>query len=332
METVRDTMPMVPVAGPVLADERIGSMDVLRGVAVLGILLMNILGFALPFAASFDPTVAGGITGANRWIWAINTVLFEGKMRAIFSMLFGAGMLVLTSRLEQRGAAAESADIYYRRLLWLVAFGLAHAYFVWWGDILFFYGVLGLFLFPLRRLAGPTLVAAGLCLLLIGAGRNLLAAVDVRGVRHAALAANAAAASGATLSEEQKAAQAAWEERVKHSKPPEEEIRKETAAYRGSYLDALRQRAGFLAREQPTVLYHFFIFDIGGMMLLGIGLLKLGVFSASRSVRDYWILATLGFGIGLPLAAVSVRNDLVSGFNPATTALSTVGWRWREYR
>ena len=90
------------------------------------------------------------------------TVLFEGKMRAIFSMLFGAGMLVLTSRLEQRGAAAESADIYYRRLLWLVAFGLAHAYFVWWGDILFFYGVLGLFLFPLRRLAGPTLVVAGL--------------------------------------------------------------------------------------------------------------------------------------------------------------------------
>jgi uncharacterized protein len=74
-----------------------------------------------------------------------------------------------------------------------------------------------------------------------------------------------------------------------------------------------------------TVLYHFFIFDIGGMMLFGIGLLKLGIFSASRSVRDYRILATLGFGIGLPLAAVSVRNDLVSGFDPATTALSTVG-------
>ena len=80
MEEVRDTVPMAPVAAPVLAEERIGSMDVVRGVAVLGILLMNILGFALPFAASFDPTVAGGITGANRWIWAINTVLFEGKM------------------------------------------------------------------------------------------------------------------------------------------------------------------------------------------------------------------------------------------------------------
>lgn len=67
METVRDTVPMATVAAPVLAEERIGSMDLLRGVAVLGILLMNILGFALPFAASFDPTVAGGITDANRW-------------------------------------------------------------------------------------------------------------------------------------------------------------------------------------------------------------------------------------------------------------------------
>ena len=180
------------------------------------------------------------------------------------------------------------------------------------------------------RLAGPTLVAAGLCLLLIGAGRNLLAAVDVRGVRHAALAANAAAASGATLSEEQKAAQAAWEERVKHSKPPEEEIRKETAAYRGSYLDAFRQRAGFLARERPTVLYHFFIFDIGGTMLLGIWLLKLGVFSASRSVARLQDPCDAGLRHWPAVAAVSVRNDLVSGFDPATTALSTVGLRWRK--
>src|SRR4029453_12938430 len=90
-------------AQPVLGAERIAAIDVLRGVAVLGILLMNISGFALPFAASFDPTVGGGHTGSNLWVWAVGAVLFEGKMRAIFSMLFGAGMLVLTSRLEHRG-------------------------------------------------------------------------------------------------------------------------------------------------------------------------------------------------------------------------------------
>src|SRR4029453_6469567 len=145
-------------AGPALGAERVRAMDTLRGVAVLGILLMNILGFAYPFAASFDPTVAGGVTGANLWIWAVNTTLFEGKMRAIFSMLFGAGMLVLTSRLEQRGLGAQAADVYYRRVLWLLAFGLIHAYFIWWGDILFFYAVLGLFLFPFRRLPAWTLV------------------------------------------------------------------------------------------------------------------------------------------------------------------------------
>jgi uncharacterized protein len=310
--------------GPVLGAERIGAMDVLRGVAVLGILLMNIIGFALPFAASFDPTLGGGHTGANLWVWATNTVLFEGKMRAIFSMLFGAGMLVLTSRLEQRGLAAESADIYYRRLLWLLAFGLLHAYFIWWGDILFFYAVLGLFLFPLRRLSGRVLISVGLILLLIGVGRGLLNALDLRGAKAAASAADAAAANGQPLTEEQKAAQTAWSQRLKDSRPAPEELAKEIDAYRGSYLDTLRQRAGFLAGSQAQALYHFFVFDIGGMMLLGIGLLKLGVFSAGLPFRTYALIAAVGYGIGIPLAALAVSHDITTGFEPVTVAFGSV--------
>jgi uncharacterized protein len=310
--------------GPVLGGERIGAIDVLRGVAVLGILLMNITGFALPFAASFDPTVGGGHTGANLSVWATNTVLFEGKMRAIFSMLFGAGMFVLTSRLEQRGLAAESADIYYRRLLWLLAFALLHGYFIWWGDILFFYAVLGLFLFPLRRLSGRVLIAAGLVLLLIGAGRGLLNALDMRSARAAARAADAIAASGQTLTDAQKAAQTSWSERVKNARPPQEALTKEIEAYRGSYVDALRQRAGFVAGAQAQWLYHYFVFDIGGMMLLGIGLLKVGAFSATLSFRTYALMALAGYGAGLPLAALAVSHDISSGFEPATMATGSV--------
>jgi uncharacterized protein len=314
----------VAAAGPVLGAERIGGMDVLRGIAVLGILLLNILGFALPFQASFDPTAGGGHTGVNLWIWAVNTVLFEGKMRAIFSMLFGAGMLVLTSRLEERGFGVESADIYYRRLLWLLAFGLVHAYFIWWGDILFFYSVLGLFLFPLRRVSGRALVVAGMILLLIGAGRGLLGAMDTRAARAAASAADAAAASGQTLTDAQKAAQTAWSERLKSARPSPEELSKEIAAYRGSYADALRQRAGFLAGAQAQWLYHYFVFDIGGMMLFGIGLLKTGFLAGRLPFREYAIIAALGYGIGLPLAALAVRHDITSGFDPVTMAFGSV--------
>ena len=138
---------------PVIVKERISSVDTLRGFALLGILLMNIVGFALPGNAYDDPTIAGGATGMNLAVWAVNYILFEGKMVAIFSMLFGAGVILLTSRAEQRGAEAAIADIYYRRTLWLIAFGMAHAYYIWNGDVLYFYGCAGLVLFPLRKLS-----------------------------------------------------------------------------------------------------------------------------------------------------------------------------------
>jgi len=310
-------------ARPVLGAERIGAIDALRGVAVLGILLMNILAFALPFQASFDPSLGGGTSGINLWIWAANTTLFEGKMRAIFSMLFGAGMLVLTSRLEDRGLGGQAADVYYRRLLWLLAFGLVHAYFIWWGDILFFYSVIGLFLFPLRRLSSRALIVAGVVLLLIGAGRNLLAAIDVRAMRSAAVAANAAAARGQALTDAEKAAQSAWRDRWNQAKSADD-LNKEIAAYRGGYLDGLRQRAGFLAGAQAQWLYHYFIFDIGGMMLVGIGLLKSGVLSARLSTRAYLLMALAGYGFGVPLAALAVSHDISSSFDPATMGLGSV--------
>ncbi len=310
-------------AGPVLGAERVGAMDTLRGVAVLGILLMNILGFAYPFQASLDPTVAGGVTGVNLWIWAVNTALFEGKMRAIFSMLFGAGMLVLTSRLEQRGLGVQTADIYYRRVLWLFVFGLIHAYFIWWGDILFFYSVLGLFLFPFRRLSARALVTVGVALLLIGAGRGLASAIELNSVRAAAQAADVAAVRGQALNDDQKAAQKAWADRLKNARPKPEDLKRETDAYRGTYSSAFQERAGFLVTGHPKWLYHFFIYDIGGMMLVGIGLMKMGVFAARQSIRTYMLLAIVGYGIGGTLASIAVWRDISSGFDPVTVAFGS---------
>src|SRR4051812_47084777 len=102
---------------PIEVKDRIYSLDVLRGCVLLGILLMNITGFGL-YDAYRDPTVAGGSTGWNLYVWMTTNMFFEGTMRGLFSMLFGVGMYVLTSRLENSGAGLDTANIYFRRNLW----------------------------------------------------------------------------------------------------------------------------------------------------------------------------------------------------------------------
>src|SRR5437899_3076977 len=106
------------VPAPVSAAERISSMDVLRGAALLGIALMNILFSGMPMAADFNPKVAGGATGANLAAFFLQYVLFDGKMRGIFSLMFGAGSYYLVSRGMGRGAGVQTVEIYYRRTLW----------------------------------------------------------------------------------------------------------------------------------------------------------------------------------------------------------------------
>ena len=118
---------------------------------MLGILLMNIVGMGLPAFAYIDPTYAGGSTGADLWTWAVNNVLTDGKMRALFTMLFGASAVLIAERAE--GSQTGPAVTHYRRMFWLFVFGMVHAYFLWWGDILVTYSLAGLVIFPFRKLS-----------------------------------------------------------------------------------------------------------------------------------------------------------------------------------
>lgn len=157
--------------GPTKKSERIDSLDILRGIALLGILLMNIIGFGMIYQAYGDPTIMGGAEGWNLRVWIMNSMFFEGTMRALFSMLFGVGMVLMTMRMEKKGGGIEVADIYYRRTIWLLIFGLIHAYLILWpGDILFAYGLFGLFLFPFRKTSPKKLIIAALALTLVGMG------------------------------------------------------------------------------------------------------------------------------------------------------------------
>src|SRR5687768_15032886 len=149
-------------AAPVAESDRLIAMDVLRGFVLLGILVMNIQSFAMPFSAYMNPTVYGDLTGANFWVWAIGHLLFDQKFITIFSMLFGAGILLMTAR-----AGDQAGRIHRRRMGWLILFGLLHAHLFWYGDILYWYGMCGLLAYLFRHKAPKTLLAVGAVLIFI---------------------------------------------------------------------------------------------------------------------------------------------------------------------
>src|SRR3984885_4975979 len=168
---------------PVARAERISSMDVLRGFSLMGILVMNITDFAYGFTnyafplSTVKPVFSGPHWKINTAIWFLRWIFAEGKMRALFSMLFGAGVILLTERGLARGGGVRVADIYTRRNMWLVLFGMLHAYLIWSGDILFSYGLAALlFLFPFRNVRVKKLIwAAGIILVIntaLGFGYN----------------------------------------------------------------------------------------------------------------------------------------------------------------
>ena len=318
-----EALPAARAINPVTATERISSVDVIRGCALLGILLMNIVDFGLPHWAYDDPSVIGGATGANLWAWAINYILFEGKMRSLFSMLFGAGVVLLTSRAEERGAGADVADIYYRRNLWLLAFGLVHAYLIWWGDILYFYGLAALFLFPFRKLAPKKLLIAGAIVLSLQIPKNIFQALDIQDTRAKASQAEAASIAGKKLTEQQEKDKKAWADKLKDIKPDAKTVKENIDNMSGNYWKVLQTRGGLVPRIESEYYYADGFFDVAGMMLIGMALLKLGFLSARRSYREYAITALIGYLIALPINCYIVYSDVRSNFDPATMAFNS---------
>jgi len=160
------------LSAPVPKQERIQFIDALRGFALLGILLMNIMSQGQAHFYYTTMNLSQSITGPNYWAWLIESLFFEGTMRGLFSILFGAGTILLITRLEKKKAGLEPADIYYRRLLWLLAFGLLNAFILLWpGDILYPYALGGLLLFPFRNWSARNLFLASLFFLAIATYR-----------------------------------------------------------------------------------------------------------------------------------------------------------------
>ena len=289
---------------PVATGERISSIDVLRGVAILGILVINIAVFAQPLIAMSNPVAFDDPSIFNLGSWFVAHVLFEQKFISIFSMLFGAGLILMTQRAEARGM--KFRGVYYRRMLWLLLIGLAHAYFIWYGDILATYALCGLILYPLRRRSPRTLIIIGVILLAVTPTIMTVFGHALEGMRDQA--AEIAALDQSELSKEQIQIKKGWDERMKAMAPNQEQLDKEVAAFRGSYGEIIAHQVPIAVGAQISMILVYGLWRVLGLMLIGMALMKLGIFSAARSRKFYRGAVAIGYGIGLPLTIYSAYN------------------------
>jgi len=144
---------------------RIATFDIVRGVAIMGILAMNIVAFAMPDAAYLNPMAYGTQGPADLASWTFSFLFIDGRMRGLFSFLFGASMLLVIEKAEAGGR--DPARVHYARMVWLLVFGLIHFYLIWWGDILALYAPVGMIAYAFRRASPRTLILWAVGLLLI---------------------------------------------------------------------------------------------------------------------------------------------------------------------
>jgi len=279
--------------------QRLRTLDAVRGVAVLGILLLNIIDFAMPGYAEIDPSFYGGSTGANWWEWAIAYAIGDGKFRGLFTMMFGASTLLIADRALLNGQ--QPAKVHYARMATLFVFGMVHAYLIWAGDILVLYALTGMIAFIGWRAPPRMLATIGLLLLAFKFADGMLAYQHIEAAR---------VASTQPGADPQMVAD--WRSFVEQADPHRNGIAQELAGYRGSYADALAVRTRTAIFFQ-TVINRIAFVDTLALMLIGMALFRWGFFSGTWSRRAYWLTAA-----AVPLAWV--------GYIPLIDWLSATHW------
>ena len=305
------------MAAPVPRSERISIIDSLRGFAILGILLMNIPGFGLPGPAAYDVTVRNEIGTINFRVWEIVELIPEGTQRALFSMLFGAGIILFVSRLEQRGEGLAPADYFFRRQLWLMVFGLIDIYvLLWWGDILFDYACYGMIMFTFRKLSPKALfIAAGICFLLMVGRENRDLYRDKKTIYRGDLVA-AIDTTKTKLTEQQKEELGAMMD-FKDNSTKAKKIKKMERAIRltnGSYEQVYEFRTDL---HQSVMLRYLYMsaWDVLLFMFLGMAFYKTGILTGQAPVRVYWLFTVIGLGVGFWVSWFRMHELLRMNFN-----------------
>lgn len=286
---------------PVEETQRIIYLDVMRGIAILGILLMNIYVFGMVSFLQERSGIYEGTGTLNFNIWFLGNVFIDGKMRGIFSMLFGAGILLFANKADKGTTGAH-----YRRMLWLLMFGIADVFVLLWkGDILHEYAICGMLLFPLRKLKPVYLVTISILILAFLSYYESSGFYEVNDMRCSAVQADSLLAQGKTLTPKQENDKKKWEKILGNRLPLSEAaklrndstVSAECSIHRGGYVKNLQ---GTFEIAQAVLDYQYYLGFLPEILtiLLGMALFKWGIFSGITKRRNYFLLCILG-GIGL---------------------------------
>lgn len=322
--------PVSHAAGPVRKADRFFTIDVLRGFACLGILMMNIPTFGLPEGAYQNPLVWGenGTSPANIWTLILVYIFGEGKMRAIFSLMFGASAMLLIGRGEERGEGTRVADVYFRRTLWLLLFGMIHGYLIWWGDILFPYAFVGLTLWALRKLSARTLIIVASLQLLILSGGMGTEYFDIKETQANYKKVQALDLESTELTKDQKSELNAGIRMEKQQSLTEKrkKAQEEVDAYRGNYAKNLKKRGETTWNFHRFPIYFPFLWDMLAMMFIGMAFYKTGVLTGDKPTGFYVRMAAIGGITGLAINGFTIGWMVRHNFQPLETAM--VGWTY----
>lgn len=305
--------------------DRIASFDIIRGIAILFILFMNIPWMGSYEFGLWDPRHPSWTT-ADYWATLITKTWLEGTQRGLLELLFGAGIVIMARKAMTPDGPVAIADLHYRRNLWLIVLGLVNAFILFWpGDILLVYGIAAIFLFPFRTLA-PRWLFAFAALLMVG----LLAANAVKyheDVTQLAAVeqAKSVEAKGGKLSDAQKEAleknkESADRRRLLPGDNPRlaEGIARADAARHGSIVAYWK----FQAEGWLFLMQRFFWYieaEIMMTMLIGMALFKLGIIQGKARTRSYSLLLIAGYGVGLTIRGFHQDHQL--GFRPGIDPL-----------
>ncbi|MFN8355851.1 MAG: DUF418 domain-containing protein [Spirosomataceae bacterium] len=300
---------------PTTNSERISAMDTIRGISLFGILLMNIIGFGL-YKAYFDPTNNGGSTGWNLTVWWMNMLFFEGTMRGMFSMLFGAGILLFTSRKSESMQGSLVTDLFFRRLLWMLLFGVIHCYLLLWdGEILYTYAIVGMFAFSFRHLAPKHLLIGAAIILLIASAFNVKDYFKIKDAFEKSAVANAKKTSGKNLVKEDSTAIEKWNTILQEEKATPAQVKEEMEARSKGYWSIVMHKLPVNQYMETTFLYFLNFWDTLAMMLWGMAFFKMGILKATKSKRFYGLMALIGYGIGITINYFETSYIVSSNFS-----------------